>query len=163
MLPIKWEPKRSPLLTLFFLTLWALASSTWSYKADSSSLLEALDGSSLIYLFAHDSCFIYWLSCSQHCLSVSAVSSQTLEVTDPLEGISCTDHHHLLAELCKGRIESIQQLSGHRSQLCDTRRDAPIGDPASLWFIFTIAVHHICCPEQHNPRLWLPSPIESPK
>lgn len=38
------------------------------------------------FLCTHDSCFIYWLGCSQRCLSISAVSSQTLEVTDPLEG-----------------------------------------------------------------------------
>lgn len=52
--------------------------------AESSSLLKAPNGSALIFLCTHDSCFIYWLGCSQHCLSISAVSSQTLEVTDPL-------------------------------------------------------------------------------
>lgn len=36
------------------------------------------------------------------CLSVSAVSSQILEVTDPPEGISCTDSHHLLPQLRRG-------------------------------------------------------------
>lgn len=134
--------------------LWQVWPSIQSYKADSSSLLEAPNGRSLIFLFTHDSCFIYRLGCSQHCLSVSAVSSQTLEVTDPLEGISCTDSHHLLAELCKGS-ELIQRLSDHRSQLRSTSRDAPSGDPASSWSIFTIAVRR---PEQRQSTTVAPGP-----
>ncbi|XP_051284351.1 R3H domain-containing protein 1 isoform X6 [Dicentrarchus labrax] len=66
-----------------------------------------------------------------------AVSSQILEVTDPPEGISCTDSHHLLAELCKGG-ELIRRLSDHQPRLCNTTRDAPSGDLASSYSIFAM-------------------------
>ncbi|XP_037617571.1 R3H domain-containing protein 1-like isoform X2 [Sebastes umbrosus] len=66
-----------------------------------------------------------------------AVSSQILEVTDPPEGISCTDSHHLLAELCKGG-ELIQRLSDHQPRLRNTTRDAPGGHLASSYSIFAM-------------------------
>ncbi|XP_033471690.1 R3H domain-containing protein 1 isoform X4 [Epinephelus lanceolatus] len=66
-----------------------------------------------------------------------AVSSQILEVTDPPEGISCTDSHHLLAELCRGG-ELIQRLSDHQPRLCNTTRDAPSGHLASSYSIFAV-------------------------
>ncbi|KAL7369689.1 hypothetical protein ABVT39_005527 [Epinephelus coioides] len=66
-----------------------------------------------------------------------AVSSQILEVTDPPEGISCTDSHHLLAELCRGG-ELIQRLSDHQPRLCNTTRDAPSGHLASSYSIFAM-------------------------
>lgn len=87
-------------------------------------------------LFTHDSCFIYQLGCSQRRLYVSAVSSQILGVTDPPEGISCTDSHHLLAELCKG-AELIQRLLDHQPQRRNTTRDTPSGDLASSDSIFS--------------------------
>lgn len=58
-----------------------------------------------------------------------------LEVTHPPEGISCTDSHHLLAELCRGG-PSIQRLSDRRPRLCDATRDAPGGDSASSLSVF---------------------------
>ncbi|KAK5847523.1 hypothetical protein PBY51_016643 [Eleginops maclovinus] len=66
-----------------------------------------------------------------------AVSSQILEVTDPPEGISCTDSHHLLADLCKGG-QLIQRLSDHRPRLRNTTRDAPGGHLASSYSIFAM-------------------------
>ncbi|KAM6958308.1 R3H domain-containing protein 1 isoform 7-T11 [Tautogolabrus adspersus] len=66
-----------------------------------------------------------------------AVSSQILEVTDPPQGISCTDSHPLLAELCKGG-ELIQRLSDHQPGLCNTARDAPSGHLAPSYSIFAI-------------------------
>ncbi|XP_030012199.1 R3H domain-containing protein 1 isoform X2 [Sphaeramia orbicularis] len=71
-----------------------------------------------------------------------AVSSQILEVTDPPEGISCTDSHHLLAALCKGG-ELIQQLTDHQPWLRTTIRDSPRGelhtsDLASSYSIFAM-------------------------
>lgn len=65
------------------------------------------------------------------------MSSQILEVTDPPEGISCTDSHHLLAELCKGG-ELIQRLSDHQPRLRNTTRDAPGGHLASSYSIFAM-------------------------
>ncbi|XP_034533320.1 R3H domain-containing protein 1 isoform X2 [Notolabrus celidotus] len=66
-----------------------------------------------------------------------AVSSQSLEVTDPLLGIGRTDSHPLLAELCKGG-ELIQRLSDHQPGRCDTTRDAPSGHLAPSYSIFAI-------------------------
>ncbi|XP_023136399.2 R3H domain-containing protein 1-like isoform X3 [Amphiprion ocellaris] len=66
-----------------------------------------------------------------------AVSSRMLEVTHPPEGISCTDSHHLLAELCRGG-ESIQRLSDRRPRLCNATRDAPGGDLASSHSVFAM-------------------------
>ncbi|XP_073318258.1 R3H domain-containing protein 1 isoform X2 [Pagrus major] len=74
-----------------------------------------------------------------------AVSSQILEVTDPPEGISCTDSHHLLAELCKGG-ELIQRLSDHRPRLCNTTRDAPSRDLASSYSIFAMLPSRFSAP-----------------
>ncbi|XP_034033400.1 R3H domain-containing protein 1-like [Thalassophryne amazonica] len=58
-----------------------------------------------------------------------AVSSQTWEVTDQTEGISATDSHHLLAQLCKGG-EIIQRLSDRRPWSGNTSRAGlnPSGD-----------------------------------
>ncbi|XP_041822170.1 R3H domain-containing protein 1 isoform X2 [Chelmon rostratus] len=74
-----------------------------------------------------------------------AVSSQILEVTDPPEGISCTDSHHLLAELCKGG-ELIQRLSDHQPRLRNTTRDAPSGDLASSYSIFSMLPSRFAAP-----------------
>ncbi|KAM9333948.1 R3H domain-containing protein 1 [Symphorus nematophorus] len=75
-----------------------------------------------------------------------AVSSQILEVTDPPEGISCTDSHHLLAELCKGG-ELIQRLSDHQPRLLrNTTRDAPGGDLASSYSIFAMLPSRFAAP-----------------
>ncbi|XP_035533494.1 R3H domain-containing protein 1 [Morone saxatilis] len=74
-----------------------------------------------------------------------AVSSQILEVTDPPEGISCTDSHHLLAELCKGG-ELIRRLSDHQPRLCNTTRDAPSGDLASSYSIFAMLPSRFAAP-----------------
>ncbi|XP_042368836.1 R3H domain-containing protein 1 isoform X3 [Plectropomus leopardus] len=75
-----------------------------------------------------------------------AVSSQILEVTDPPEGISCTDSHHLLAELCKGG-ELIQRLSDHQPRLCNnTTRDAPSGHLASSYSIFAMLPSRYAAP-----------------
>lgn len=123
-----------------------------SITADSSSLLKPPDGAGLIFLFTPDSCFIYRLCCSQCCLCVSAVSSQILEVTDPPEGISCKDSHHLLAELCK-RGELILRLSDHQPRLCNTTRDAPGGDLASSYSIFAMLPTRYAAPNtalQHS-------------
>ncbi|XP_047433027.1 R3H domain-containing protein 1 isoform X3 [Mugil cephalus] len=64
-----------------------------------------------------------------------AVSSQTLEVTHPPEGIGCADSNHLLAELCK-RSELMQRLSDRR--LCGATRDAPGRDLATSYSVFTL-------------------------
>ncbi|XP_049426549.1 R3H domain-containing protein 1 isoform X6 [Epinephelus fuscoguttatus] len=74
-----------------------------------------------------------------------AVSSQILEVTDPPEGISCTDSHHLLAELCRGG-ELIQRLSDHQPRLCNTIRDAPSGHLASSYSIFAMLPSRYAAP-----------------
>ncbi|XP_026218260.1 R3H domain-containing protein 1-like isoform X2 [Anabas testudineus] len=74
-----------------------------------------------------------------------AVSSQILEVTDPPEGISCTDSHHLLAGLCKGG-ELIQRLSDHQRRLCNTTRDAPSGDLASSYSVFAMLPCRLAAP-----------------
>ncbi|KAK2856897.1 hypothetical protein Q5P01_005632 [Channa striata] len=74
-----------------------------------------------------------------------AVSSHILEVTDPPEGFSCTDSHHLLAELCKGG-ELIQRLSDHQPQLCNTTRDTPGGDLASSFSIFAMLPSRYAAP-----------------
>ncbi|KAI3365771.1 hypothetical protein L3Q82_000770 [Scortum barcoo] len=74
-----------------------------------------------------------------------AVSSHILEVTDPPEGISCTDSHHLLAELCKGG-ELIQRLSDHQPRLRSTTRDAPGGDLASSYSIFAMLPSRYAAP-----------------
>ncbi|XP_034408789.1 R3H domain-containing protein 1-like isoform X3 [Cyclopterus lumpus] len=66
-----------------------------------------------------------------------AVSSQILEVTDPLEGIGCTDSHHLLAELCR-EGELIQRLSDHQPRLRSVARDSPGGRLASSYSIFAM-------------------------
>ncbi|XP_074520701.1 R3H domain-containing protein 1-like isoform X3 [Halichoeres trimaculatus] len=66
-----------------------------------------------------------------------AVSSQSLEVTHPPQGIGCTDSHPFLAELCKGG-ELIQRLSDHQPGLCGTTRDAPSGHLAPSYSIFAI-------------------------
>ena len=115
-------------------------------SADSSSLLKPPDGAGLIFLSTRDSCFIYRLGCSQCCLCVSAVSSQILEVTDPPEGISCTDSHHLLAELCGGG-ELIQRLSDHRPRLRDAAGDAPGGHLASSYSIFAMLPSRYAAPQ----------------
>ncbi|XP_039997896.1 R3H domain-containing protein 1 isoform X2 [Xiphias gladius] len=81
-----------------------------------------------------------------------AVSSQILEVTDPPEGISCKDSHHLLAELCK-RGELILRLSDHQPRLCNTTRDAPGGDLASSYSIFAMLPTRYAAPNtalQHS-------------
>ncbi|XP_019111068.1 R3H domain-containing protein 1 isoform X6 [Larimichthys crocea] len=80
-----------------------------------------------------------------------AVSSQILEVTDPPEGISCTDSHHLLAELCKGG-KLIQRLSDHQPGLCNTTRDAPSRDLASSYSIFAMLPSRFAAPSAalHN-------------
>ncbi|TKS66249.1 R3H domain-containing protein 1 [Collichthys lucidus] len=80
-----------------------------------------------------------------------AVSSQILEVTDPPEGISCTDSHHLLAELCKGG-KLIQRLSDHQPRLCNTTRDAPSRDLASSYSIFAMLPSRFAAPSAalHN-------------
>ncbi|KAJ4924042.1 hypothetical protein JOQ06_000284 [Pogonophryne albipinna] len=52
-----------------------------------------------------------------------AVSSQILEVTDPPEGISCTESHHLLANFCKGG-QLIQR---------NTTRDAHLASSYSIF------------------------------
>ncbi|XP_034464130.1 R3H domain-containing protein 1 isoform X3 [Hippoglossus hippoglossus] len=64
-----------------------------------------------------------------------AVSTHILEVTDPPEGISCTDSNHLLAELCEGG-ELIPRPSDHR--LRNTTRDAPGRDLASSHSVFAM-------------------------
>ncbi|CAI5637921.1 unnamed protein product [Oreochromis niloticus] len=64
-----------------------------------------------------------------------AVSSQILDVTHPPEGISCTDSHHLLAEMYKGG-ESIRRLSDQQPRLCNSTRGAPGRDLASSRPIF---------------------------
>ncbi|XP_026157044.1 R3H domain-containing protein 1 isoform X3 [Mastacembelus armatus] len=74
-----------------------------------------------------------------------AVSSQVREVTDPPEGISCTDSHHLLAELCKGG-ELIQRLSDHQPRLCSTTRDAPGRDLASSYSVFAMLPSRYAAP-----------------
>nr|XP_046237917.1 R3H domain-containing protein 1 isoform X2 [Scatophagus argus] len=74
-----------------------------------------------------------------------AVSSQILEVTDPPEGISCTDSHHFLADLCKGG-ELIQRLSDCRPRLCNTTRDAPGGNLASSYSILTMLPSRFAAP-----------------
>ncbi|XP_071320047.1 R3H domain-containing protein 1 isoform X4 [Trachinotus anak] len=74
-----------------------------------------------------------------------AVSSQILEVTDPPEGISCTDSHHLLAELCRGG-ELILRLSDHQPRLRNTTRDAPGGDLASSYSIFAMLPSRYAAP-----------------
>ncbi|KAF3706260.1 R3H domain-containing protein 1 [Channa argus] len=74
-----------------------------------------------------------------------AVSNQILEVTDPPEGFSCTDSHHLLAELCKGG-KLIQRLSDHQPQLCNTTRDAPGRDLASSFSIFAMLPSRYAAP-----------------
>ncbi|XP_032362668.1 R3H domain-containing protein 1 isoform X3 [Etheostoma spectabile] len=74
-----------------------------------------------------------------------AVSSQILDVTDPPEGFSCADSHHLLAELCKGS-ELIQRLSDHQPRLCNTTRDAPSGHLASSYSIFTVLPSRYAAP-----------------
>ncbi|XP_041637355.1 R3H domain-containing protein 1-like isoform X2 [Cheilinus undulatus] len=66
-----------------------------------------------------------------------AVSSQILEVTDPPQGISCTDSHPLLAEPCKGG-KLIQRLSDHQPGLGNTAREAPSGHLAPSYSIFAI-------------------------
>ncbi|XP_030602818.1 R3H domain-containing protein 1 isoform X2 [Archocentrus centrarchus] len=66
-----------------------------------------------------------------------AVSSQIRDVTHPPEGISCTDSHHLLAEMCKGG-ESIRRLSDQQPRLCNSTRGAPGGDLASSRPIFAM-------------------------
>ncbi|KAM3857065.1 R3H domain-containing protein 1-like [Diretmus argenteus] len=53
-----------------------------------------------------------------------AVSSCILEVTDLPEGISCSDAHCLLAELCKGGA-MIQWLSDGQPWLCNVTREEP--------------------------------------
>uniref|UniRef100_UPI0037E8D93B R3H domain-containing protein 1 isoform X2 n=1 Tax=Semicossyphus pulcher TaxID=241346 RepID=UPI0037E8D93B len=75
-----------------------------------------------------------------------AVSSQILEVTDPPQGISCTDSHPLLAELCKGG-ELIQRLSDHQPGPCNTTRDAPSGHLASPYSIFAILPSRYSSPQ----------------
>ncbi|XP_023251175.1 R3H domain-containing protein 1-like isoform X6 [Seriola lalandi dorsalis] len=74
-----------------------------------------------------------------------AVSSQILEVTDPPEGISCTDSHHLLAELCKGG-ELILRLSDHQPRLRNATRDAPGRDLASSYSIFAMLPSRFAAP-----------------
>ncbi|XP_029300441.1 LOW QUALITY PROTEIN: R3H domain-containing protein 1 [Cottoperca gobio] len=74
-----------------------------------------------------------------------AVSSQILEVADPPEGISCTDSHHLLAELCKGG-QLIQRLSDHQPRLRNTTRDAPSGHLASSYSIFAMLPSRYAAP-----------------
>lgn len=71
------------------------------------------------------------------CLCASAVSSQILDVTHPPEGISCTDSHHLLAEMYKGG-ESIRRLSDQQPRLCNSTRGAPGRDLASSRPIFAM-------------------------
>uniref|UniRef100_A0A7N8XVL3 R3H domain containing 1 n=1 Tax=Mastacembelus armatus TaxID=205130 RepID=A0A7N8XVL3_9TELE len=70
---------------------------------------------------------------------------QVREVTDPPEGISCTDSHHLLAELCKGG-ELIQRLSDHQPRLCSTTRDAPGRDLASSYSVFAMLPSRYAAP-----------------
>lgn len=60
-----------------------------------------------------------------------------LEVTDPPEGIGCTDSTRLLAELCGGG-ELIPRLLDHQPRLCYTTRDAPGRDLASSHSLFAI-------------------------
>ncbi|KAM8903542.1 R3H domain-containing protein 1 isoform 4-T9 [Spinachia spinachia] len=66
-----------------------------------------------------------------------AVSSQILEVTDPPEGIGCTDSHHLLAQLCRGG-GLIQRLSDHQPRLRGGARDPPGGRLAMSYSIFAM-------------------------
>lgn len=66
------------------------------------------------------------------------MSTHILEVTHPPEGISCTDSHHLLAELCRGG-ELIQRLSDQQPRPCGgASRDAPGGDLAPSYSIFAM-------------------------
>ncbi|XP_029375320.1 R3H domain-containing protein 1 isoform X2 [Echeneis naucrates] len=74
-----------------------------------------------------------------------AVRSQIVEVTDPPEGISCSDSHHLLAELCKGG-ELILQLSDHHPRLCNATRDTPSRDLASSYSIFAMLPSRYAAP-----------------
>lgn len=94
-----------------------------------------------VCLFTCDSCFIYWLRCSQCRLSVCvcppAVSGHILEVTDPPEGIGCTDSHHLLAQLCRGG-GLIQRLSDHQPRLRGAAGDSPGGRLALSYSIFAM-------------------------
>ncbi|KAM4601565.1 R3H domain-containing protein 1-like [Polymixia lowei] len=55
------------------------------------------------------------------------VSSRILEVTDLPEGISCSEAHCLLGELCQGGA-MIKWLSEHHPRLCGPAGDAPDGD-----------------------------------
>lgn len=80
-------------------------------------------------------------SAAHSAVCVSAVSNQTREVTDPPEGIGCTDSHHLLAELCRGG-ELIQRLSDSRPRL----GDAPGADLASSYSIFAVLPSRLAAP-----------------
>ncbi|XP_069377583.1 R3H domain-containing protein 1-like isoform X6 [Paralichthys olivaceus] len=66
-----------------------------------------------------------------------AVSTHILEVTDPPEGISCTDSNLLPAELCEGG-ELIPRLLDHQPWLRNTTRDAPSRDLAPSHSIFAV-------------------------
>ncbi|XP_040049710.2 R3H domain-containing protein 1 isoform X5 [Gasterosteus aculeatus] len=66
-----------------------------------------------------------------------AVSGHILEVTDPPEGIGCTDSHHLLAQLCRGG-GLIQRLSDHQPRLRGAAGDSPGGRLALSYSIFAM-------------------------
>ncbi|XP_028998315.1 R3H domain-containing protein 1 isoform X3 [Betta splendens] len=74
-----------------------------------------------------------------------AVSNQAREVTDPPEGISCTDSHHLLAELRKGG-QLIRRLSDSRPRLRSATSGAPGGARASSYSIFAMLPSRFAAP-----------------
>ncbi|XP_068165321.1 R3H domain-containing protein 1 isoform X2 [Antennarius striatus] len=74
-----------------------------------------------------------------------AVNSPILEVTDPPQGIGCTDPQRLLAELCRGG-ELIQRLSDHQSRLCGASRDAPSGNLAMPYSILAMLPSRFAAP-----------------
>ncbi|XP_056286895.1 R3H domain-containing protein 1 isoform X3 [Pseudoliparis swirei] len=84
-----------------------------------------------------------------------AVSSQILEVTDPL------DSHHLLAELCRGG-ELIQRLSDHQPRLRSAARDSPGGRLASSYSIFAMLPPRYAAPEHRAPPRRPPGHLRTP-
>lgn len=153
-LPIKWELKHTVWVIFWYYFAWAHCDRfSWEQQFIESSQWLSPDFS------LHPWQLFYLLARLLTALSVHFSSKQSDPGSDRSSRRGSTVQTpspplHLLAELCKGS-ELIRRLSDHQSQLCNTSRDAPSGDPASSWSIFTIVVHHIRCPEQHNPLLQL--------
>jgi len=98
---------------------------------------------------------LFYSVCVCVCVCVSAVSSQILEVTDPL------DSHHLLAELCRGG-ELIQRLSDHQPRLRSAARDSPGGRLASSYSIFAMLPPRYAAPEHRAPPRRPPGHLRTP-